>query len=112
MSTLEGAARYMYGAWAAKGLRATSMVADNTENFLEVRCHKVLICDPRDQMILDPAALRTEVALKVLERLSPEERINVDDTTLKAFEEAWRFFDVLFSLREGEEDYLLTSHAS
>eukprot|EP00913_Durusdinium_trenchii_P021969 g20642.t1 len=53
-----------------------------------------------DQMILDPAALRTEVALK--------ERINVDDTTLKAFEEAWRFFDVLFSLREGEEDYLLT----
>eukprot|EP00435_Cladocopium_sp_Y103_P006948 s1176_g2.t1 len=81
-----------------------SMVADNTDNFLEVRCHKVLICDPRDQMILDPAALRTEVALKVLERLSPEERIQVDDGTLKSFEEAWRFFDVLFSLREGEED--------
>ena len=104
MSTLEGAARYMYGGWAAKGLRATSMVADNTENFLEVRCHKVLICDPRDQMILDPAALRTEVALKILERLSPEERIHVDDASLKTFVEAWRFFDVLFSLREGEED--------
>lgn len=104
MSTLEGAARYMYGGWAAKGLRATSMVADNTENFLEVQCHKVLICDPRDQMILDPAALRTEVALKVLERLSSEERIQVDDGSLKSFEEAWRFFDVLFSLREGEED--------
>lgn len=104
MSTLEGAARYMYGGWAAKGLRATSMVADNTDFFLEVRCHKVLICDPRDQMILDPAALRTEVALKVLERLSSEERIQVDDGSLKSFEEAWRFFDVLFSLREGEED--------
>ena len=23
-------------------------------------------------------------------------------------QQAWRFFDVLFSLREGEEDYLLT----
>ncbi|CAE8629949.1 unnamed protein product, partial [Polarella glacialis] len=59
MSTLEGAARYMYGSWAAKGLRATSMVATNTDNFWEVRCHKLLICDPKDTMILDLAALRT-----------------------------------------------------
>ena len=38
-------------------------------------------------MILDPAALRTEVAVKVLERVAPEERISVDDVVLKAFEE-------------------------
>jgi len=104
MSTLEGAAQCMYGGWAAKGLRVTSMVADNTENFVEVRCHKLLICDPRDTMILELASLRTAVALQVLERVSHQERLNLDDATLNTFAEAWCFFDDLFALCEGEED--------
>ncbi|CAE7920902.1 unnamed protein product [Symbiodinium sp. KB8] len=104
MSTLEGAAKCMYGGWAAKGLRVTSMVADNTENFVEVRCHKLLICDPRDTMILELASLRTAVALQVLERVSHQERLNLDDATLNSFAEAWCFFDDLFALCEGEED--------
>eukprot|EP00931_Biecheleriopsis_adriatica_P086232 TRINITY_DN60943_c0_g1_i1.p1 TRINITY_DN60943_c0_g1~~TRINITY_DN60943_c0_g1_i1.p1 ORF type:complete len:907 (+),score=189.03 TRINITY_DN60943_c0_g1_i1:41-2722(+) len=104
MSTLGDAARYMYGSWAAKGLRATSMVADNVDNFWEVRCHKLLICDPKDTMILDLAALRTGVALRFLEHLAPEERLSLDDTAMLNLREAWSFFETIFTICEEEED--------
>ncbi|CAE8588008.1 unnamed protein product, partial [Polarella glacialis] len=106
MSTLEGAARYMYGSWAAKGLRATSMVATNIDNFWEVRCHKLLICDPKDTMILDLAALRTALALRFLEGLAPEERITIEDPKLLRLAEVWRFFGALFTICEEEEDMI------
>ena len=64
MSTLENAARYMYGAWAASGIKLTAMMADNVDNFWEVRAYKLLIVDPNDTMIVDLAALRTAVAMQ------------------------------------------------
>jgi len=95
MSTLESAARCMYGTWAAKGLKLTNMVHENTDNFWESRCYKLLVCDPKDTMILDLAALRTAVALRALERTPPHERLALPDETLLALFEVWAFFDRL-----------------
>lgn len=102
MSTLESAARCMYGAWAAKGLKLTNMVHENTDNFWESRCYKLLVCDPKDAMILDLAALRTAIALRVLERTPPHERLALSDETLLGLFEVWAFFERLFAVCEGE----------
>mmetsp|Transcript_84209 Transcript_84209/g.195797 ORF Transcript_84209/g.195797 Transcript_84209/m.195797 type:complete len:900 (-) Transcript_84209:76-2775(-) len=104
MSTLEGAAKYMYGSWAAKSLRVTFMMADNVEHFWEVRAHKLLVVDPKDTMILDLAALRTAVALRAVERMSPQERLPLDDEALQRLEEVWRFFNLIFAICESDDD--------
>jgi hypothetical protein len=103
MSTLENAARYMYGAWAARGIKLTAMMADNVDNFWEVRAYKLLIVDPADTMILDLAALRTAVALRVLEQMAPEERFVVGDDVLLNIAEIWQFFSVLFAICEADD---------
>jgi len=105
MSTLENAARYMYGAWAASGLKLTAMLADNVDNFLEVRAYKLLIADPKDTMILDLAALRTAVAMHVLEQVAPEERFVVEDDVLMKIAEVWQFFSVLFAICEADDEF-------
>lgn len=104
MSQLQTAAKYLYGAWAAAGLQLTRMIHDNVDRYWEVRCYKLLIVDPKDTMILDLASLRTAVALRVLERLRPEERFDVDDETLAALSEVWRFFQALFAVCERDEE--------
>jgi len=104
MSNLEATAKYAYGNWAAKGLHLISMMADNTDNFFQTRCYKLLICDPKDTMILDLAALRTGIALKILEGMAPEERFALDDEQLVHLSDAWTFFGTLFAICECDED--------
>lgn len=106
MSTLESAARCMYGAWAAKGLKLTNMVHENTDNFWESRCYKLLVCDPKDAMILDLAALRTAIALRVLERTPPHERLALPDETLLGLFEVWAFFERIYAVCEAESEGL------
>eukprot|EP00927_Polykrikos_kofoidii_P030830 TRINITY_DN26534_c0_g2_i1.p1 TRINITY_DN26534_c0_g2~~TRINITY_DN26534_c0_g2_i1.p1 ORF type:complete len:953 (-),score=164.27 TRINITY_DN26534_c0_g2_i1:58-2916(-) len=96
MSTLADTARYSYGEWAAKGLGVSFTRADNVTNFVEARCHKVMVCDPKDHMIPDLAALRTGVALRLLKRMAPEERLALDDDRIRKLAEALRFFEELF----------------
>lgn len=104
MSTLEETAKHMYGPWAATALRWTSMAADNVDNFIAVRCYKLMVCDPKDSMILDIAALRTAVALRVLEKLAPEDKLHVDDEQLSRLVEAWRFFGALLDICDADDD--------
>lgn len=104
MSTLENAAAFLYGRWAAMGLRLTAMMADNVDNYVHARCYKVMICDPKDGMILDMASLRSQVALRVLERVGPNERLVLDDDVLAKLTDAWEFFSVLFAICEGDDD--------
>eukprot|EP00928_Gymnodinium_smaydae_P002593 TRINITY_DN10930_c0_g3_i1.p1 TRINITY_DN10930_c0_g3~~TRINITY_DN10930_c0_g3_i1.p1 ORF type:complete len:945 (+),score=228.63 TRINITY_DN10930_c0_g3_i1:32-2836(+) len=95
MATLESAAESLYGSWAARGLRISSMVGGNLDNYWSAKCRKVMICDPKDGIILDIAALRTAVAGRVLE-LTPEgERLNLPEGTLERFCEVWRFLDAV-----------------
>jgi len=105
MSTLENAARYMYGAWAASGLKLTAMMADNVDTFWEARAYKLLIVDPKDTMILDLAALRTAVAMRVLEKMAPEERFVVGEDMLARIAEIWQFFAVLLAICESDDDF-------
>lgn len=106
MSRLEAAAKYLYGNWASNALQATRMVHNNVDNFIGVRCYKLLLVDPKDAMILDLAALRTEVAARAVERMSPEEVFAVDDKTLKSLADVWQFFQRLFTICEADEDGL------
>lgn len=106
MSQLQTAAKYLYGAWAAKGLQLTRMIHNNVDNFWEVRCYKLLVVDPKDTMILDLAALRTAVALRVVEKMNPEERLAIDDEQLLGLADVWHFFQTLFAICEGEDEGL------
>jgi pimeloyl-ACP methyl ester carboxylesterase len=109
MSTLENAARYLYGAWASSGIKLTAMMADNVDNFLQVRAYKLLIVDPNDTMIVDLAALRTAVAMHVLEQMTPEERFVVGDDVLVNVAEIWQFFAALFAICESDDDFSMDS---
>jgi len=105
MSTLESTAKYMYGSWASKALKVTNMRADNVDHFWEVRAYKLLVVDPKDTMILDLAALRTAVAMRVAERFSAEERLAIDESVLRRLEEVWRFFTLIFAICESDDDF-------
>lgn len=107
MSRLEAAAKHLYGNWAAKGLQITRMVHSNVDNFLGVRCYKLIMVDPKDTMILDLAALRTEVASRALNCMGAEEIFTVDDQTLENLVDVWHFFQVLFTICEEDEDGLV-----
>lgn len=100
MSTLESAAKHLYGDWAAKGLRLTSMTADNVENYWSASCHKVMICDPKDCMIRDAAALRTSVALRVLEEDAG--KLCLPDEHLNELVTAWNFMSVVLLVCEDD----------
>ena len=69
-------AKYTFGNWAVQGLRLAATWAENTGNFLQVSCYKVLVMDPHDAVIPDFSALRTAVALDfVTNRLPPSDRL-------------------------------------
>jgi len=55
-------------------------------------------------MILDLASLRTAVALRVVERMRPEERFAVGVDGLSTFVDAWRFLQVLFTVCENDDE--------
>lgn len=95
-STLAKAAKYTFGDWAAKGLSLSATWADNVSNYLNTKCYKVMLCDPKDATIPDQAALRTAVAQKVLEQVPSTERLSYEGLDRTA--EAWSFFEVLLSI--------------
>jgi len=104
MSTLESTAKCLYGKWAARGLRLTKMMVSNLDNFLMVRCYKLLVCDPKDGMILDLAALRTGVAMWVQSNSKIEERLSFDQEELQQLVHAWWFFSAVFRICEQNDD--------
>ncbi|CAK0835937.1 unnamed protein product, partial [Prorocentrum cordatum] len=65
----------------AGGLSLAATTAENTDNFLEARCYKVLISDPKDATIPDIASLRTAVALDALDHIAEAEQLRVDEET-------------------------------
>ncbi|CAK9078704.1 unnamed protein product [Durusdinium trenchii] len=95
-STLAKAAKYTFGDWAAKGLSLSATWADNVSNYVNTKCYKVMLCDPKDATIPDLAALRTAVAQKVLEQVPSSERFSYEG--LDRMAEAWTFFEVLLSI--------------
>jgi len=103
-STLGRVAQYSYGGWAAKGLKFGLTKAETTKNFLEAKCYKVLMADPKDSMIVDLAALRTAVALEAVAKMAPQERLACDDARLRRLKAACGFFQVLFASCEGDDD--------
>eukprot|EP00929_Paragymnodinium_shiwhaense_P065512 TRINITY_DN32831_c0_g1_i1.p1 TRINITY_DN32831_c0_g1~~TRINITY_DN32831_c0_g1_i1.p1 ORF type:complete len:862 (+),score=176.73 TRINITY_DN32831_c0_g1_i1:100-2685(+) len=70
MSSLQAAAASLYGGLAAGGLRLSRLGdCQNLDNYLSARCPKVMLCDPKDAMIVDLAALRSGVSRRCLESL-------------------------------------------
>ncbi|CAK9005456.1 Hypothetical protein SCF082_LOCUS8605 [Durusdinium trenchii] len=112
-ASVEGeAAKYTFGDWAAKGLSLSATWADNVSNYVNTKCYKVMLCDPKDATIPDLAALRTAVAQKVLEQVPSSERFSYEARPgakwalqrcrehpgLDRMAEAWTFFEVLLSI--------------
>lgn len=103
-STLAKVAKLTFGNWAVQGLTLAATWADNASNFFASRCYKVLICDPKDQVIPDLASLRTAAALEALERVPQSCRLLMDDKRLRRVAEAWTFLEVLIGICDSEED--------
>lgn len=107
-SSLGCVARCTFGGWAEKCLALAAVSADNFKGFSAATCYKVMICDPRDQVVPDLAALRTAVATAALERLPPAERLVVQDEDLVRFAEAWAFLKELVRLANTDARELET----
>jgi len=110
-SKLKLVAKFTYGEWAHHGLLLAQLPrtisadwASITSHFVETKCHKVMVCDPKDAIIPDLAALRTEVAHQALSQMSVEEKLVVEDEQFYRLLEAWRFFLSFFGEHEEEED--------
>jgi len=101
-STLAKAAKYTFGNWAATGLSLAGTWADNSKNYLQARCYKVMICDPKDATIPDLAALRTSVALKALEQTPVQECLQLEPEKVQRLAEAWAFFETLVGVCDRE----------
>ena len=86
--TLATTAAFTLGNWAAQGLSLAATHAENAENFLEARCYKVLISDPKDATIPDVAPLRTAVALDAPEHMAEGERLRVGEDVLQRVADA------------------------
>jgi len=114
-STLAKAATYTFGAWAAHALNLGATIADNCQNYLQARCYKVMICDPKDCTIPDLAALRTEVAEHAVEAAPASERLILEPEKLQGVAEAWVFLETLVAVcdrrADGERDFQPFSEA-
>lgn len=44
--------------------------SENVENFLQSNAHKILLCDPTDNIVSDPASLKTGIARKVVQKFN------------------------------------------
>ncbi|CAE8582307.1 unnamed protein product, partial [Polarella glacialis] len=107
-STLAKAAKYTFGDWASKGLSLSATWADNTTNYLQARCYKVMICDPKDATIPDLAALRTAVAMELLKQVAPGDRLVLEEDRIRRVAEAWHFFEVLIGVCDRRRAQLLS----
>lgn len=69
-STLAKAARHTFGDWAAKGLSLSATWADNVTNYLDSKCYKVMLCDPKERRIMAPSCYFA-ASLKPSDRTRP-----------------------------------------
>ncbi|CAE8601190.1 unnamed protein product, partial [Polarella glacialis] len=95
--------KYTFGDWASKGLSLSATWADNTTNYLQARCYKVMICDPKDATIPDLAALRTAVAMELLKQVAPGDRLVLEEDRIRRVAEAWHFFEVLIGVCDRDD---------
>lgn len=102
-SSLGRVAKFTFGNWAVKGLSLSATWAENFQKFEKARCHKILICDPKDATIPDLAALRTAAAMEALNRVPPSDSFTPEDERLEKLSEAWTFFEVLFGIYDRDE---------
>mmetsp|Transcript_97163 Transcript_97163/g.279176 ORF Transcript_97163/g.279176 Transcript_97163/m.279176 type:complete len:907 (+) Transcript_97163:194-2914(+) len=101
-STLAKAAQYTFGNWATHGLSLSATWADNAQGYLQARCYKVMICDPRDATIPDLAALRTAVAIEAIDQATANERLVLEDDKATRLVETWHFFETLVGVCDRE----------
>jgi len=102
-SSLATVAKYLYGNWAVNGLNFARTWADNIRGYLQARCYKVMICDPKDITVPDIASLRSAVAREALARAPASERLSLEEGKIQKLAEAWCFFDTLMAVcdRDG-----------
>lgn len=97
-STLGEAARFTFGAWAVHGLSISATWANNTDNYVQSRCYKVMLCDAKDVTIPDLAALRTAVALRAVERAPAGDRLNMEIERVQKLVDGWVFLDTIVDI--------------
>lgn len=101
-STLSKVASCTFGNWARHGLSLSATWADNTSGYLQARCYKVMLCDPRDATIPDLSSLRTAVALEAVGRAEPHDRIILDEGKAARIAEAWTFLEAIVGVCDRE----------
>lgn len=102
-STLAKVAKYTFGNWAVKGLSLSATWVDNSEKYMQARCYKVMMCDPKDTTIPDLASLRSSVAMAALTQVPQGERLTLEDDKLQRLAEAWAFFETLIAVCDRDD---------
>lgn len=102
-SSLARVAKYGFGEWAVKALGLSATWADNLQPYLQVRCYKVMVCDPKDATVLDIASLRTGVATDAVMQVPQADRLSFGEEKIQRLAEAWAFFDVLIAIVDKDE---------
>mmetsp|Transcript_38161 Transcript_38161/g.110185 ORF Transcript_38161/g.110185 Transcript_38161/m.110185 type:complete len:917 (-) Transcript_38161:97-2847(-) len=102
-SSLARVAKFGFGEWAVKALGLSATWADNLGPYLQARCYKVLICDPKDATVPDIASLRTGVAMDTVLQVPPADRLAFGEDKIHRLAEAWAFFDTLIGIIDRDE---------
>ncbi|KAF0690203.1 Aste57867_18394 [Aphanomyces stellatus] len=65
-ANLPAVAQRLVASWAGSALSCvTRWQTDNVANYLDAPCHKVLCCDPCDEIIADASSLKAGIALRL-----------------------------------------------
>ncbi|ETV83742.1 hypothetical protein, variant 2 [Aphanomyces astaci] len=65
-ANLPAVAQRLVASWAGKALTCvTRWQTDNVANYLDARCHKVICCDPCDEIVSDASSLKAGIALRL-----------------------------------------------
>ena len=103
LDSLSKVAGISFGQWAVQGLKLAGLYAENVPAFLNAKCTKVIINDPRDGIIADLASLKSGVASQIVAHSNSADLSaygQFRDEDIQRFASNWAFLEWLLETCE------------